>query len=228
MSEWWSYRPSDFLMFSSRVYYRQIESFNADHWPLHIALFAVFIYLLFACFKQRTLHIRISFILLSGMWAFISLDYFRAYLVTIHWGVRYAIYAFLLQAVLLLLRGISGFGISLPQRNAVRWTGIALIMGALVVFPFLGVLSGRGYESAEVVGAMPTPTVIATLGFLLAAGLRRVDLVLMVVPVLWCLVDSVTVYTMRQPDWWVAPAMMVVTLTVAFLNRKQPSPATFR
>jgi len=36
MSEWWTYSLSDFLMFSSRSYYRLIESYNAAIWPAHL------------------------------------------------------------------------------------------------------------------------------------------------------------------------------------------------
>ena len=33
MSEWWTYRPSDFLLFAPRTYYRLVESYNAESWP---------------------------------------------------------------------------------------------------------------------------------------------------------------------------------------------------
>ena len=35
MSEWWTYRLSDFLMFSPRTYYRLFELYNAEVWPGH-------------------------------------------------------------------------------------------------------------------------------------------------------------------------------------------------
>ena len=33
MSEWWTYRLSDVLPFSSRTYYRLFELYNAAIWP---------------------------------------------------------------------------------------------------------------------------------------------------------------------------------------------------
>ena len=33
MSEWWTYRPSDFLLFAPRTYYRLFELYNAEIWP---------------------------------------------------------------------------------------------------------------------------------------------------------------------------------------------------
>ena len=34
MSEWWTYRPSDFLMFAPDTYWRLFELHNAAWWPL--------------------------------------------------------------------------------------------------------------------------------------------------------------------------------------------------
>ena len=40
MSEWWTYRPEDFLLFSPRVYWRMFELHNAALWPLHLLALA--------------------------------------------------------------------------------------------------------------------------------------------------------------------------------------------
>ena len=40
MSEWWTYRAEDFLLFSPRVYWRMFELHNAALWPLHLLTLA--------------------------------------------------------------------------------------------------------------------------------------------------------------------------------------------
>jgi len=40
MSEWWTYRAEDFLLFSPRVYWRMFELHNAALWPLHMLTLA--------------------------------------------------------------------------------------------------------------------------------------------------------------------------------------------
>src|SRR5262245_6330489 len=40
MSEWWTYRPEDFLLFSPRVYWRMFELHNAALWPLQVPVLA--------------------------------------------------------------------------------------------------------------------------------------------------------------------------------------------
>ena len=40
MSEWWTYRAVNFLLFSPRVYWRMFELHNAALWPLHVLTLA--------------------------------------------------------------------------------------------------------------------------------------------------------------------------------------------
>ena len=40
MSEWWTYRLDDFLLFSPRVYWRMFELHNAAFWPLQLLTLA--------------------------------------------------------------------------------------------------------------------------------------------------------------------------------------------
>ena len=36
MSEWWTYRPADFLMFAPRTYWRLFELHNQAWWPVQL------------------------------------------------------------------------------------------------------------------------------------------------------------------------------------------------
>ena len=41
MTEWWTYRPSDFLMFAPETYWRLVERYNLDVWPLQLLALAL-------------------------------------------------------------------------------------------------------------------------------------------------------------------------------------------
>src|SRR5690349_20103288 len=61
MSEWWSYRLSDFLLFSPRTYHRLFELHNIALWPMHVAALALGASLLWAAWQGRA---RIAWALL--------------------------------------------------------------------------------------------------------------------------------------------------------------------
>lgn len=86
-----------------------------------------------------------------------------------------------------------------------------------LIYPCLALLSDRGDEAAEAIGAMPTPTAMVTVVFLLAARHQCIDLMLLVISVLWCLLDAVTINTMRQPDWWVSPTILILAISISAL-----------
>ena len=59
MSEWWTYRAEDFLLFSPRVYWRMFELHNAALWPLHVlTLAAGFVIILLIAWRPRRFHSR--------------------------------------------------------------------------------------------------------------------------------------------------------------------------
>ena len=41
MSEWWTYRLSDLLLFSPQTYYRLFELYNAAIWPAQVLAIAL-------------------------------------------------------------------------------------------------------------------------------------------------------------------------------------------
>ena len=57
MSEWWTYRLSDFLMFSPRTYWRLIENYNQAIWPAQVVALAAGLVLLWLAADWRARHL---------------------------------------------------------------------------------------------------------------------------------------------------------------------------
>ena len=64
----------------------------------------------------------------------------------------------------------------------------------------------------------PDPTAVGTLGLLLGAK-GRGRWLLMVLPALWCAITGATLFTMKAPDFWVAPAIGALAVVVAAWGR---------
>jgi hypothetical protein len=60
MSEWWSYRPADFLMFAPDTYWRLFELHNAAWWPLGLLANALVLVLAVALWRGETLAPRLA------------------------------------------------------------------------------------------------------------------------------------------------------------------------
>ncbi|SEI20722.1 hypothetical protein SAMN05216228_106620 [Rhizobium tibeticum] len=218
MTEWWSYRPSDFLMFSSRVYFKQIESFNVSLWPLHLLMLLVGAGVVGLVIRGRPDDRRAVALILAMLWFFVGWAYLWSYLSIINWAATYAAYGFLAQSILTIVVYV------MPPKNRKGSTtglpGVAVMAAAILLYPSLSLVAGRGVASSEVFGIMPDPTAIATIGFL-AATRQRYDAILFIGPALWCGISSATLYTMNDAAWW-PPVGMCILGVVAAIARRRP------
>jgi multidrug transporter EmrE-like cation transporter len=193
MSEWWTYRPEDFLLFSPRVYWRLFELQNAQYWPLHLLALALGGLILVLAFRQSHGQDRWIWLLFAALWMFIGWSFLWQLYATINWAIAYVAPVFAVQALLLIVAA-SG-KVTFDRQDIAGRAGLLLATFGLVFYPLLPALFGRPWTNAEVFGIAPDPTAIATLGFLLAASGRMV-LLLFPVPLIWLLLSGVTLDTM--------------------------------
>ena len=224
MSEWWSYRPSDFLMFSPRIYWRLFASLNQQAWPaqplvLGVALAWLWRYGRHAAALGPTA-VRLALGGAALAWLVVAWSFFHQRYAPINWAAAYATVAFALQAAGLLALALAG-GVGAQADTVPRRIGLVLLLWALLVHPLLACAAGRPWLQAEVFALAPDPTAIGTLGLLLLLRAQRPAaraglLALWPLPWLWCLVSAATLWTMGSAQaavLAVAAALSLFALT---------------
>ncbi len=172
MSEWWTYRLSDFLMFSPAIYWRLVERYNRQLWPVHLAALAAGLVLLWLAASRRANAARVVLAALAAAWLWVGWAFYWQRYAPINWPAQYLAVASWLQALLML-----GFALlasrwkSFSTDGRARALGLAVAAVGIFLYPLAGLLAGRPWRQAEVFGLMPEPTALATLGLLLAMGL---------------------------------------------------------
>jgi Family of unknown function (DUF6064) len=223
MPEWWTYRLSDFLLFSPRTYYRMIERLNESVWPAHLLTLALGGTILALALGATIPRLRVVWTTLALLWLWTGWAFLWRRYAAINWAAVYIAPLFVLQALLLLMEG---FGRS-TQRNRsdgrTRATGLALLVGAIALYPVIAPVVGRGWGPAEVFGIEPDPTAIATLGIVLLVPGRRSGR-LMVIPVVWCLISGLTLWALGSPEAWLPPAAALLSVLFNWWSRSH-SPA---
>ncbi|RYF37353.1 MAG: hypothetical protein EOO25_19375 [Comamonadaceae bacterium] len=166
MSEWWTYGPSDFLMFSPEAYWRLVERYNAAWWPAQLVALAsagLVIALLRhkAGWAQRTVLLLLALAWAWTGWAF----HFHSH-AEISLAAPWLAAASGVQAVLLASASLMNVR---PSRPASRTaTAMAqVLLAASLLFPLAAPLQGQAWARAEVFAFMPDPTALATLGALM-------------------------------------------------------------
>jgi hypothetical protein len=192
MSEWWTYRPSDFLMFSARTWTRLVGSWNEALWPWQGAMVAVGLLMMAAAAGDPRRERPWAIAVLAVAWAWVGWAFHWERFADVNTGARWFALAFGVQAALLLALGLRSAG---APPTAMRGVGLALAALALI-YPLIAPLSGRGWSQAEVAGAMPEPTALFTIGLLLALPQRHRAL-LLAIPVLALIVGGTTQWLLR-------------------------------
>jgi len=216
MSEWWTYSLSDFLMFSSRSYYRLIESYNVAIWPAHVLALVAGVVVVSAIARQRPSLQRSAALVLAAAWGWLAWAYHLERYAEINMAAPYFAAAFAVQSLLLCwLAYRPGNTAPAPQRVALGMTGLAIF-----AYPLLALARDNGtWRQAEVFGIVPDPTVIATLGVLLA---WRAPAILWLIPVSWCLVSGATLMELKIGHAWLLPALAFISSLSWIIKRKTP------
>ena len=221
MSEWWTYRPSDFLLFSPRTYYRLFELYNAEVWPGQLPALALGLLLWVALWQRRPWAPRAACVLLGAAWLWVAWAFHWQRFAGVNWAATWFAAAFAGQGLLLWLAAlVPGGRIEAPARA--HRLGLALLLALLL--PALGLLLGRPWQQAEVFGLAPDPTVLATFAVLLllphggarARSLRGASTVwwLWPLPLLWAGITGMTLAAMHAAAAPLLPAAALVALAL--------------
>ncbi|MGE4250055.1 MAG: DUF6064 family protein [Parvibaculaceae bacterium] len=214
MSDWWTYRLEDFLLFSPRVYWRMFELHNARFWPLHLATLGAGIAAVFAMPRRTHGASILTALVLAALWIFVGWSFLWDRYMAINWAIAYAVPAFALEALLLAVAAGRG-GLVFDRTDIAARAGLLLAAFGLVVYPLLAPIFGRPWARAEVFGIAPDPTAMVTLGLVLSARSRLLPL-LLPVPIAWLLLGGLTLHAMGDPQGWIplltAGAVVVVLM----------------
>jgi hypothetical protein len=122
VTEWWTYRPHDFLMFSPRIYWRLFESLNHAWWPLQPLLAGGLLVLMWSRW-QRWLPLLLALGWVATAWAFLWQRY-----APIQWVAGGIVWAFALQVLGLLTLSARPVGPAPPLRRQLGWSAAALLV----------------------------------------------------------------------------------------------------
>jgi Family of unknown function (DUF6064) len=221
VSEWWTYRPSDFLMFSAATYRRMFELYNDAFWPLQPLAVVVGIAIFGMLLNRDHAPARAVCMVLAVAWFWIAWAFHAQRYAPINWAATWFAGAFAVEA--LLLGAIGVVHGSLRFAATASWTsriGLAMLLVALV-YPAIGMLIGRSFNESEFFGFAPDPTAIGTLALLMLARGRAVWM-LRVVPLAWCAVGGMTLWVMHDLHALLLLGAGVIAVASAARARGEP------
>jgi hypothetical protein len=189
-----SYRLADFILFSETAYYRQFELYNQATWPLHFVAVLFALLVGYGLWKKPDWGGRVVSVMLVVSWCWVAWAFLYQRFYQIHVVADMYALGFVLQAGLLAWYGVVRNRLGLVAASQPRMViGAGVLFVALVVYPFIALISGRSWLQFEMFALAPDPTVLATLAILL---LYKAPGILYVIPVVWVIVSGMTLFGM--------------------------------
>lgn len=215
---WLSYRLSDFVMFSERVYQRQVQLYNEDWLGLQVVALIFGFAILWHMLKPSARSRRVVAILLALAWFWVAWSFLWERYGEINLLALYAAPAFALQGLAFLAAAAipGGLRVSLP-RGPLKVPVFLLLLITLLFYPLFAPLAGKPLMSAEFFALMPDPTAVATLAVLsMCAGAMRWPL--MLVPLLWCLSSAAVHWVLGSATFWPVALLAALAILLAAIQ----------
>lgn len=225
MSEWWTYRLSDLLMFSTPTYRRLFELHNAALWPLQAVTVAAGAALVLQLLYGRPRHdarvARLACAAVALLWITIAWTFHVGRYAPVNWAATGFAALFVVQGLALLVPALGArYGPSGLLRGRAALPGLGLLLLALAGQPVLDLLLGRPLAQVQVFGVAPDATALGTLALLMllqrgALPARPAALMpgwLWPLPLLWCLISGATLRTLGAADALLLPAVALLAL----------------
>lgn len=213
MSEWWTYRLEDFLMFAPATYQRMFGLYNAQVWPAQLPALALGVVVLWTL-ARRPARWRLACLLVAAGWLWTAGAFHWRRYAGIHSAAPWFAAGFALQALVLawIARPGSAWRIGVPP-GWPRAAALGLLAAAVLLQPLAELLPHRPWQQAALFGLTPDATAVGTLGLLALlqgpqAWAWRAGPWLL--PLLWCAVSAATLWTLAMPAWyWMAGAPLL-------------------
>ncbi|HQS32411.1 MAG TPA: DUF6064 family protein [Polaromonas sp.] len=202
MSEWWTYRLGDFLMFSPATYWRMVANYHQATWPAQVVGLVGGVAALWLTTLRGAGAARVQALLLAVAWLWVGWAFHWQRYSTINWAATYFALAFAAQALMLAALAFTRRAeVAAAGPGASQTAGWLLAVSGLVGYPLIGAWAGQPWSHVEIFGVSPEPTALVSLGVLLAGPQqtpRWGRWVLAVIPTLSLLAGAATLLAMAR------------------------------
>jgi hypothetical protein len=183
------------LPFTVSEFLGVFETYNRAVFPLQLVFYLLALYAIYLVVKPGPRSDRRIVVMLAFFWLWMGLVYHLKFFTAINPAAYVFGAAFAGQSALFLAYGWYRHRLRFHWRaNYCGWTGTALVLYALIIYPWLGLQVGHVYPQAPTFG-LPCPTTIFTFGLLLWSR-DEVPLPLLIVPCLWSIIGFMAAATL--------------------------------
>jgi len=187
------------LPFTVEQFFHVFREYNTAIWPAQAVAYGLGTAATVLLFRRSALSDRVVAAVLATFWLWTGIAYHLVFFSRIN-KVAYGFgVLFVVEGLLLAVWGTIRPRLSFRYRpGAWPLVGLALMVYAMVIYPWLGMRLGHPPREVPWLGVTPCPTTIFTFGILLCAG--GSGLTVLVIPLLWSIIGGSAALLLNVPQ----------------------------
>jgi len=175
------------LPFTTEQFLQVFTNYNQTIWPLQILFILLAVICVILIFRNSAYTNAIVPAILAFFWLWMGLVYHIIFFTQINPAAYLFGALFILESILIVYYGIIRRKLELVyNKDLFSYSGITLILFAIVIYPLIGFSVGHIYPASPTFG-LPCPTTIFTFGILLF-NKGKLPVGLIIIPVIWSLI----------------------------------------
>jgi Family of unknown function (DUF6064) len=208
------------LPFTIDQFFEVFKNYNHSVFPMQIIFYLLALTVILLSIKKIAQADKIINAILSFFWLWMGVVYHLLYFARINKTAYVFGMAFILQGLLFFYQGVLNDKVTYKFRfDKYGWVGALLMTFALIIYPFLGYVSGHFYPGAPTFG-LPCPTTIFTFGILLWFD-RKMPLSILIIPFIWSIIGFFAALQLGvREDTGLLVAGIAGTLMITLRNKK--------
>lgn len=207
------------LPFTAEQFLHVFTNYNQSIWPMQIFFILLAVICVILIFRNSNYTNTIVTLILAFFWLWMGLVYHIIFFAQINPAAYIFGALFIFESILLLYYGIIRKEIKLfYNKDIFTYSGIAIIIFAIAIYPLIGYFFGHIYPASPTFG-LPCPTTIFTIGILLF-NKGELPLGLIIIPVIWSLIGFTAALKLGIYEDTGLLIAGIVTVILAFYRRK--------
>ncbi len=210
--------------FTAEQFFDILRIYNVGVYPMQWVLLGLAIVAFGLQLMRSEVRHRMISSILAFYWVWMAVAYHLKYFVYINPAAKVFGALFLIEAVLLIWKGVIAGRLRFGYPGGARfYAGIILILYALAVYPLLGKLFGHEFPSSPTFG-LPCPTTIFTIG-IFCLTVESLSRLVLIVPIIWSAIGSIAAFRFGvfEDLGLLAAGIIAVLLLCVPLKRKHSS-----
>lgn len=219
--DWASYTLSDFILFSPEAYLALFDgqyNFRRRFVLITLDIASILVLIPLIGIRPKVFWSRLGSLCLAATLIFVAYDFLWLRFLPINYMARYYAIGFVVQALLIFYVGVvRGQLFVVAPRGYSRTVGLGLVGYGFIFKLIVDSLISNNWIRSDFFGEAPDPTVIVLIGILIlskeALG-QRWNMILLALPILWCVISGLTLMGLDLPGY--LPLFIIAVGTVAY------------